>query len=1131
MRSRFISLLTVFSFAALLPAQQAYINHNLTVRVQPQAHSLQVTDSLSIPAELAKPKMTFLLNNTLRVQVLSAGVTLKEVKKGVKAQDSGMDMEAPDVAARIRQNKYRLTFKNPAKGPRPLVLQYSGTIYKPVKETSEEYARSFSQTPGIISEKGIFLGGSSDWIPWFSNGLVTFRLKARLPAKWDVVSQGMRTRHQIQNEKRHVEWLCNKPMEEIFFIGAPFTEYQRQAGNVNVMAFLRTPDEALANKYLEITAQYLEMDRQLIGPYPFSKFALVENFWETGYGMPSFTLLGPQIIRFPFILHSSYPHELLHNWWGNSVYVNFNSGNWCEGLTVYLADHLIKEQRGQGANYRRSTLQKYTDYVNASNDFPLSKFLSRNSAATEAVGYGKCMMVWDMLREKIGDADFVKMLQTFYRQNKFKRASFKDIRKATEQVTGRNFKAFFRQWIQRKGAPQLQLLNVSVQKEQNGYALHFTLKQIQPEAPFVLDIPVAVSFAKKTVIKKVHLAKREQKFDLPFADYPLLLRIDPQFHVFRRLHYNEIPPSLSKIFGAQKLLIVLPSRAAEAQKTLYQQLANIWAKDAPKKIEIQSDDQISALPADRPVWLFGADNRFRPLIEKGLKDYDAQITVKGLRIKKTFIQNQNHSFIVSVRHPANPSSVIVWLTVGNSKAVPGLARKLPHYGKYSYLAFEGAEPTNMAKGQWPAVHSPMEVTITPPAGSTVTTITATLPKRKALAYLAPVFSQKRMMQAIRYLASDELQGRGLGTPGIEKAAQFIAENFKEAGLIPGGDNGSYFQTWQDVVDAAGHKGPLKNVIGILPGTNPKMAGESVVVSAHYDHLGLGWPDVHKGDQGKIHHGADDNASGDAVLMELAHIMGKSYKPPRTIIFVAFSGEENGLRGSHYFVHHTGKKYPLKKIIADLNLDTVGRLGNKKLLVLNSSTAKEWRYIFMGIGYVTGVESEMVPQQLDASDQGSFIAAGIPAVQIFSGAHRDYHRPTDTADKIDAAGLVKVATFSREALQYLAEREEPLTVTIKPGSFTAKRHSSKSVRRVTTGAMPDFTFAGSGVRLAEVPKDTPAGKAGLQKNDIIIQFGKFKVHNLRQYAEAMKKFNPGDTVPVRFLRAQKERETKVTLKER
>ena len=189
------------------------------------------------------------------------------------------------------------------------------------------------------------------------------------------------------------------------------------------------------NRYLESTARNLEMYRGLIGPYPYTKFSLVENFWETGYGMPSFTLLGPQIIRFPFILTSSYPHEILHNWWGNSVYVDYLTGNWCEGLTAYLADHLYKEQQGQGAEYRRDTLKKYRDFVGEAHDFPLSEFRSRHSPATEAVGYGKALMLFHMVRRQIGDDAFRAGLQRFYRENRGKRASFTDFRKSMEAAS------------------------------------------------------------------------------------------------------------------------------------------------------------------------------------------------------------------------------------------------------------------------------------------------------------------------------------------------------------------------------------------------------------------------------------------------------------------------------------------------------------------------------------------------------------------------------------------------------------------------------------------------------------------------------------------------------------------------
>ena len=186
-------------------------------------------------------------------------------------------------------------------------------------------------------------------------------------------------------------------MDEIYVVGGPLHQFKDSAGAIETLVYLHERDASIAGKYLAATAQYLEMYRSLIGPYPYGKFALVENFWETGYGMPTFTLLGPQVIRFPFIINSSYPHEILHNWWGNSVFVDYGTGNWCEGLTAYLADHLIQEQRGAADEYRRSTLQKYRDYVRTGRDFPLAEFRERFSAATEAVGYGKALMGYHAL--------------------------------------------------------------------------------------------------------------------------------------------------------------------------------------------------------------------------------------------------------------------------------------------------------------------------------------------------------------------------------------------------------------------------------------------------------------------------------------------------------------------------------------------------------------------------------------------------------------------------------------------------------------------------------------------------------------------------------------------------------------
>lgn len=1122
-------LVLIFLFFNALSNANPLINHKLSVRIIPSENFIEAVDEITIPSERVNTVITFLLNSNLKVVSEIPDVILKLEEQNVKAEDVGMDREDYSLISEISQNRYSLTFKNKISGDAKVILKFSGKIYYPIKQLGEEYARGFSVSPGIIEERGVYLAGSTQWIPHFNDEHITFELTATVPESWSVVSQGNRTLNEVKNNERTLRWESPEPMEEIYLIAAKFYEYHTTAGATDVMAFLRTPDETLANKYLETTAQYLEMYRKLIGPYPFTKFALVENFWETGYGMPSFTLLGEQIIRFPFILHSSYPHELLHNYWGNSVYVDFKTGNWCEGLTSYMADHLIAEQRGQGDEYRRTTLQKFTDYVTPANDFPLSKFLSRYNASSEAIGYGKTMMMWNMLREKVGDDLFVKGFQKFYRDFKFKNASFNDIRLSFEAITNTNLKPFFDQWVNRTGSPQLKLLSTNVKKENDGYHLTFLLSQIQEEDFFELDIPVALSFENRVEIKKLAMNQKEQEFKLVVSESPLQIQIDPQFQVFRKLDHNEIPPSLSKIFGAEKLMIILPSNAPKDKLEYYKELANTWSADPTKKIQVKLDNEIDRLPDDLRIWVFGLENSFRNEIEKALKDYDAELNGQSVRFAKTSFETSKNSFVISVRHPKNPSSVLVFLASDSKSACQGLGRKLPHYGKYSYLVFEGEEPTNIAKGEWEAVNSPLSVKLASADSKFLTTSAPTLPKREALAKLSPVFSSERMMKTVEYLASEELEGRAPGTKGIDKAADFIAAQFKAAGLLPGADDETYFQIWDEVVNAEGKKAKVKNIIGYIPGINPKMADESVIICAHYDHLGFGWPSGSKQNIGKIHYGADDNASGVSVIIEIAHLLGKTLKPQRNVVFVAFTSEESGLLGSKYYVKNF-KRFPARKAIGVLNFDTVGRLKGDKLLVLNSSSAREWKFIFMGASYVTGVQSELITQDLDASDQRSFIEVGVPAVQFFTTPHEDYHKPTDTPDKIDAAGLVKVATFGREALLYLADREEPLTFQGQVKTDD-KKSQTTSERKVSTGTMPDFTYSGEGVRIADLSADSPAAKGGLQKGDVITKLGKFQVKKLSDYSDALKTYKPGDVVEIVYLREGVENKTTIELIER
>src|SRR6266702_233176 len=1095
--------------ASAEPSPSPVIHHDLVVTLDPANHRLKVRDRIRIPGALVTAPFTISLNADLDVQAVSGGLKLIPMRSRVQGSGSGMDRDDHDPASRVPVNVYRVEGAMPGQELTG-ELDYEGVINYTVQQSGGEYARAFAQSPGLIESRGVYLAGSTSWVPRVGDALMTYTLGVELPAGWKSVSQGERTSGETSGSLAGAaeRWSVATPTEEVHLIAAPFTEYSRDAGPVKAFAFLRKADQALADRYLDATAQYLEMYRGLLGPYPYSKFALVENFWETGYGMPSFTLLGEQVIRFPFILHSSYPHELLHNYWGNGVFVDFDGGNWCEGLTAYLADHLIAEQRGQGADHRRAILQRVTDYVTPENDFPLSRFQGRHDAVTEAVGYGKTAMVWNMLRAKVGDAQFIEAMQAFYRDNRFRAASFDDIRKSFEAVSGLDLRPFFDQWIKGVGTPELKLDHAAG----HGERVDITLSQVQPGRLFTLDVPVLIETDKGVESRTVSMPSDRARVDMSFdlKGSAQRVEIDPQVQLYRRLSPFEIPPALSKAFGAKKVLIVMSAESAP----VHAGLAKAWSRDG---VETVMDSQLDALPADRAVWVFGTGNKFAPVVAEALKTYGASLDATGLRTANAMHAAAGRSLVAAVRHPYNPDSVVIYVSASSEAAADALARKLPHYGKYSWLVFAGDEATNEATGEWPVGDTPLARNLTP-QGRPIK-----LAPRKALAEVRPRFDIERMKADVEWLASPEREGRGAGSRGLDAAATYIADRFERLGLSPltpgaRGDD-RYFQHF-NMTGETGEPLPARNVIGVLPGANPALNGQALIVSAHYDQLGFGWPDARAGAKGQLHPGADDNASGVAVMLELARLVADT-KPERSVVFAAFAGEEAGLLGARHYVRAAqapGAPFALSGHIASLNLDTVGRLADGKVTIFGTGSARELPFIFMGASAVTGVPTQAVAQEIDASDDRVFVEAGVPAVQLFASAASDYHRPSDTAEKIDYAGLGKVAAILKEAADYLAARTEPLNFSGNaPAAQSRGAAAPTTARRVATGIVPDMTHQGEGVRVGSVQPGSGAENAGLKPGDRLLVLGGVKTSDLRALADALKDLRPGQTVDVEFAR--------------
>jgi Peptidase family M1 domain len=696
------------------------IRHKLSVRLQPENNYLEAEDTVTLPASYLAASggsLEFLLRKGLEPRTTTPGVKISR----------GADGNSPTPTR--DSETYRVLI--PA-GRRDIDLRYRGKI-RP-SGTSENSDDSADFDAGILSSRGIFLAGSTHWYPWFNHDPVVFSLEVRMPEPWQSVSEGDRVRHDRKGGMIEDRWNSPEPQEEIFLIGGRFTEYDRTAGSVRMMAFLRTPDPDLANRYLEAGAAYLVMYRNLIGPYPYKKFAVVENFWETGYGMPSMTLLGSAVLRLPFILQSSYPHEILHNWWGNGVFVDYESGNWSEGLTTYMADYLLQEQQGTASEYRRDALQKYADYVAAKKDFPLSDFRARYNPASQAVGYGKAMMFFHMLRRQIGDAAFLSALRNFYSGHRFRRAGFDDLRSAFSITAGEDLKEQFEQWVDRTGAPSLRLSRAANRVRDNGFEVTAVLEQTQPGPAYRLRVPVAVTLeGRREAYQTVSVMKtRRMELEIPVPARPLRLDIDPEFDLFRKVDREELPPAFSQALGSEQKTIILPSAADESIRERYRTFAQALERMFSGSIEVKMDDETSALPIDRAVWILGWENRFYPAMLKSLAGYDLSEIQTGIRIGKTRVDRRDRTMVLASRQPGHPNSALVWIAADPPTALPGLARKLSHYGPFSYLVFEGEEPKNVLKGRWDVTDGPLSIPVAQPDGGVIPVPRGRLQPRRPL---------------------------------------------------------------------------------------------------------------------------------------------------------------------------------------------------------------------------------------------------------------------------------------------------------------------------------------------------------------------------------------------------------------
>jgi hypothetical protein len=670
---------TFMGISARPACSQPVMEHELNIQIKPSTHWLQASDEVTV-TQADEPYLGFSLASHLRLDSLT--------------------LDGQSVRYTYKNGWIRVPWTRSDNGRR-LRIVYSGRFddgapEEPLNSDNPGYGVS-----GVIGPQGTMLLAGAGWYPMAHSGRSVYRILVDAPEGVVAVTSGKPLGHHTEDGRTLSRWRVDQPVRGIALVAGNYTVSTRRFGNVTAATYFTAPLQHLSDNYLEAAGGYLELYQEMFGPYAFEQFAVVENFFPTGYGFPGFTLMGRRVLQLPFIIHTSLGHEIAHCWWGNGVLVDPSQGNWSEGLTTYVADYLYQERRGQGRAYRLQWLRNYADLVNPSNDFAASRFTSRVDPATKAVGYDKVAMVFHMLRQAVGDKVFWATLRDIYTRHRFEAISWPDFQAAFETRSNRSLERFFRQWVYRPGAPRLSLAHVTATPTAAGYEIRGSVFQDKPFYDLNLDLAVTTTQRGET-LHAVKVTGARTPFSINIGPQPQALTADPEVHLLRQLHPSEMPPTINAIKGAPSVLVVLADHLDPQGDRIAGRLAaalglNNARIGKEKNITLRHLQRNDLLIIGNP-----SDRRLRP-------GNDAQfaVTPQAFMLNGDGYDRQTSSFFGVFVNPHNKDRTVAIFIPASASVAKVLSTKIPHYGKYSYLVFNDSR--NQVKGIWAVDRSPMVV--------------------------------------------------------------------------------------------------------------------------------------------------------------------------------------------------------------------------------------------------------------------------------------------------------------------------------------------------------------------------------------------------------------------------------------
>ena len=634
----FTGLLTVLLFSATVAATESETSpdmlpprYQLSLSFAPDKHQLIATAMIEVPAG----------------QRLHLNLTGLTFTGGLLRADNGAENELCDI-----RDMFILP---PAQTNRTIYLSYT--------------AQFEGHSDNIISPGFMPLGGLWDPPP---NIPMRFSVTSNVPAEFSVITES--DLFPLDRVKDEFRASFSKPVTNIHFIAAPFDMQKLEIRKgLSVFTAFFHEDKALAPGYLNAAKQFILRYEKEIDTFPYNHFVIVANRLPTGYSMPTMTLIGQMVLRLPFIKSISLGHEIVHSWFGNEVEVDSQDGNWCEGLTAFLADHAYRAEKGEAANDRKETIIKYLSYVHGEAALPLNQFRSAShnqpmADARRAVGYDRGAMFFNELRYLLGEDQFSRGIKQFYQRKRGSAASWNDIQKSFEDVSGRDLQQFFTNRLSRSDIPDIDLEQVDVLSKEDGFSLQFQLRQ--KTKPFDLVIPVAIKTMTGTLARNIAAQNELTTVSLNLDERPLSITLDPDYQLMRQLQQSEMTPVWSRFLGsAQRLVVTGQPTSLETYNPILTTL-NISPASVRTETDISEEDL-----SKNDILFLGTESRI-------LKHIFGRVVVP---------ENQ---FSLLVRmNPLNPDKVAVILQADNTAQSKQMAARLSHYGKYSSLSFQDGQIT------------------------------------------------------------------------------------------------------------------------------------------------------------------------------------------------------------------------------------------------------------------------------------------------------------------------------------------------------------------------------------------------------------------------------------------------------